>query len=66
MKIKSKYWRVVFSKWKNEKRQITSELPKLKVIKNYEGKENKSWIIKKNQIEENIQKKKFILVDSNK
>ena len=53
-----------FSKWKKENKQITSELPKLKEVKNYKVKENKSWIIKKNQIEENIKKKKFILVDS--
>ncbi len=53
-----------FSKWKNEKRPVSKELPELKVIKNYEVKENKSWIFKKKQIEENIKKKKFILVDS--
>ncbi len=52
-----------FQKWKMEKRPTTNEITKISQT-NYKAFEKKEMIKNKNQIDENIKKKKFIIVDA--
>tara|TARA_B100000575_G_C22769060_1_gene456907 strand:- start:15 stop:644 length:630 start_codon:yes stop_codon:yes gene_type:complete len=52
-----------FNKWINEKRPTSIE--KIKILKSeYKAKEDASLVINKVQINENIEKKKFLLIDA--
>ena len=52
-----------FSKWLNEKRPTSTE--KKKIFKSeYKAKEDTSLVVNKNQVNENIKKKKFLLIDA--
>ena len=50
-------------KWISENRQIDNDLPKI-TISNYKAKEFKNLVKDKNQIDENIFKKEFSLIDA--
>ena len=52
-----------FTKWLKEKRFVSKEINKIKKT-NYKAKENKSIVINKAQVKENISRKKFQLIDA--
>ena len=52
-----------FNKWLNEKKPISKNI--LKIVKSaYKATENNSLVINKNQVDENIKKRKFQLIDA--
>jgi thiosulfate/3-mercaptopyruvate sulfurtransferase len=52
-----------FEKWKNEKRSISTQVKKIN-RSNYAARENSQLVLNKDQINENINSKKFQLIDA--
>lgn len=53
-----------FQKWIREKKPVTQKINKIEQTDSYQTSENKDWIKNKKQIDENIKKNSFILVDA--
>ena len=51
-------------KWLKEKKPITQKIDKIEQIDSYRTSENNDWIKNKKQIDENIKKDSFVLVDA--
>ena len=53
-----------FKKWLKEKKPTTQKIDKIKQTNSYQTTENNDWIKNKKQIDENIKKNTFVLVDA--